>query len=146
MNFSDKDTTAADTTGNSAGTTQNHTGTTIIVVEDEAITAMLMRTTLSTLGFTVLDTFATGEDAVRAVLDQKPDVVLMDINLAGEMDGIEAAHQISRDTSNSSRIIFVTGYSDSHNYDRARALEPAGYLVKPVEFTELTRLIRESAA
>jgi two-component system, response regulator PdtaR len=116
--------------------------TRVVVVEDEAITAMLMKINLHGMGMTVVDTCATGEDAVRVVLETTPDIVLMDINLAGEIDGIEAARRIGDEAS--TPIIFVTGYSDKEHHDRARELNPAGFLVKPVVFPELERLIRDS--
>lgn len=118
--------------------------TRIIVVEDEAITAMLVRTRLSEMGFTVLETCATGEDAVQAAETHAPDVVLMDINLAGEIDGIEAARLIGE--KKAVPVIFVTGYSDTQYRDRARALNPAGFLVKPVDFPELEEIIRKHGA
>ena len=73
---------------------------------------------------------ATGEDAVRAAAEERPDLVLMDIRLAGEMDGIEAARQIA--AASPAKIAFMTGYSDERIVQRARALNPAAYLVKPV--------------
>ena len=114
----------------------------VVVVEDEAITVMLMKTSLRRMGMTVVDTCATGEEAVRVVLETATDIVLMDINLAGKIDGIEAARRIGEESS--IPIIFITGYSDPEHHDRARELNPAGYLVKPVVFPELERLIRDS--
>ena len=66
----------------------------ILVVEDEALLAANLVNTLSSLGYTVHKPVATGEDAIRAVKTRQPDLVLMDIQLIGPMDGIEAADKI----------------------------------------------------
>lgn len=114
----------------------------ILLVEDEAITAIMMKVNLTGMGFTVSDTCAKGEDAVESVRSDGPDLILMDINLVGEIDGIEAARRILQDRP--VPVIFVTGYSDGQYYDRAMQLDPAGYLIKPVVFSELERAIRDA--
>ena len=102
----------------------------LLVVEDEAMTAWLLSQSLQHMGYTVCGPVATGEAAVQAAADEQPDVVLMDIRLAGPMDGIEAAERIAAQREVS--IIFMTGYSDQETKSRALALHPAAYLVKPV--------------
>ena len=111
----------------------------ILIVEDEAVTARLLKLSLQRMGYTVCEPAATAEAAIATAGQEQPDVILMDIRLAGEMDGIEAARRIALlcDVS----IIFMTGYSDRETRERAQALNPAAYLVKPVTPAEIEPLI-----
>jgi CheY-like chemotaxis protein len=102
----------------------------LLIAEDEAILAWMLCQNLELSGYEVCAPVATGEAAVKAALDYSPDVILMDIRLAGVMDGIEAAERISAQTP--IPIIFMTGYSDDNIRERADVLHPAAYLVKPV--------------
>ncbi len=101
----------------------------VLVVEDEAITAKDLVVILEGLGYDVTAIARTGEEAVEKALEIKPDVVIMDIKLAGEMDGIEAADQIN------SRfhipIIYLTAYTEDELLQRAKPTEPMGYVLKP---------------
>ncbi len=107
----------------------------ILVVEDEAIVAMGIKHKLETMGHEVVDTVSTGKDAIRASKIHEPDLVLMDIVLKGEMDGIEAARKI-RDRFNIP-IIYLTAYADEEMLTRAKVTEPYGYIVKPFKSSEL---------
>ena len=102
----------------------------ILIVEDEALLAMLLCRSFALLGFQVCQPAATAWDAIRLEREERPNVVLMDVRLAGELDGVEAASRIvaERDVP----IIFMTGYSDAAVRARADALNPAAYLVKPI--------------
>src|SRR5262249_8532193 len=90
---------------------------------------------LRSMGYRVPAIASTGEEAISKALETQPDVILMDIVLKGEMDGIEAAEQVR------SRldipVIFLTAYGDSATLGRAKAIEPYGYLLKPYEEKEL---------
>jgi PAS domain S-box-containing protein len=101
----------------------------ILVVEDEFITASDIRAALEGMGFEVVGTEDTGEGAVRAAQEQKPDVVLMDIILKGEMNGITAAGIIRQKYD--IPVIYLTGQSDDATINRALESEPFGYIVKP---------------
>lgn len=101
----------------------------ILVAEDEAIIALGVKDTLSRLGYAVLPVAATGEDAVRLTSELGPDVVLMDIRLKGEMDGIEAAWTIAH--LSQTPTVFLTAYSDPETLSRAKNVNPAGYILKP---------------
>ncbi|MFA4876010.1 MAG: response regulator [Methanoregula sp.] len=103
----------------------------IFIVEDEAIVASDIKETLQSLGYTVEGTAKTGETAVEKVNVRHPDLVLMDINLAGSMDGIEAAERIHRE--NSIPVIFLTAFADKALLDRAKKAEPYGYIIKPYD-------------
>jgi len=111
----------------------------ILLVEDEVITAMQMRAELQREGFTVPKFITTGEEALAYAAREKPGLLLMDINLAGKMDGIDAAARIGELYPVS--VIFVTGYEDEEIRNRANAVSPLRYLVKPVRTAELAAII-----
>jgi len=113
----------------------------IMIVEDEAIIAIMLEAQLPANGYQVFDTVPTGELAIEQARQLHPDLVLMDIHLAGEMDGIEVARQIMEQWD--IPVIFLTGYSNDNLMQRALALHPAGYLVKPVMFEEIAALIEQ---
>jgi len=114
----------------------------VMVVEDENIVAMDIKQRLEMLGYEVIATVATGEKAVELAEETRPDVVLMDIVLKGEMDGIEAAEEIRRRFG--IPIIYVTAYSDMETLERAKITEPFGYIIKPFEDRELHSVIEIS--
>lgn len=101
----------------------------IMIVEDEWITADDIRMSLQSLGYTVTSISSSGEEAIQKAGEERPDLVLMDIMLKGEMDGIEAARQI-RSIYNIP-IIYLTAYTDEKILERASITEPFGYIVKP---------------
>jgi CheY-like chemotaxis protein len=109
--------------------------TRIMIVEDEFIAARSEKRSLEELGYTVSAKVASGEEAVKKAEEDKPDLVLMDINLKGKMDGIEAAGIIRSRFDIPS--IFVTAYSDAKLLERAKITEPFGYLIKPFENREI---------
>jgi two-component system, response regulator PdtaR len=110
-------------------------GSRILVVEDEAIVAMGIKQKLEDLGHEVVDIVFTGEDAVKAAIDTEPDLVLMDIVLKGDMDGIEATCKIKNYVD--IPIIYLTAYSDDEVLKRARITEPYGYILKPFKKSEV---------
>jgi CheY-like chemotaxis protein len=107
----------------------------ILIVEDEAILAMSLENKLDMLGYAVLQPVATGEDAIAAVEDERPDLVLMDIQLAGDMDGITAAGRIN--SFSDVPIVYLTGHSDEPLVQRAMLTSTYGYLIKPVSIEDL---------
>ena len=111
----------------------------ILVVEDEPIVALDLQQRLQKMGYSVPQVVATGEAAVAAVESGPPDLVLMDISLAGDMDGVEAATQIRR--SQPIPVVYLTAYSNDATLERAKATEPHGYLLKPFEERELQTTI-----
>jgi CheY-like chemotaxis protein len=106
-----------------------------LIVEDELIIAILLKSDLVRAGYGVCGMVTNGEQAIRTAQRENPDVILMDIHLLGEMDGIQAAHEIS--TFSNAQIIFTTGYSDLTQKERAMALNPAAYLIKPVDVHQI---------
>lgn len=117
------------------------TGKKVLIVEDEAVTAMLYETIFNKHGYSVGEVASSGEDAVAFARQEIPEVILMDIRLIGSMDGIDAAREIR--TFNSCLIIFVTGYSDDLLRDRALAIPNTMYFIKPVNFKQLVSTIKE---
>jgi len=107
----------------------------ILVVEDEGIVALDLVTTLKRIGYEVTGSVASGEDAIAAARRLHPSLVLMDIRLAGEMDGIAAADAITRTLG--IPVIFLTAHSDDETLRRAKAVEPYSYLVKPYRAADL---------
>jgi two-component system response regulator LytT len=116
--------------------------TNILIVEDESIIAKDIQQSLKKLGYTVVGICATGEEAVKVSEEEKPDLVLMDIMLKGEMNGIEAAAQI-REKLNIP-IIFLTAYADESTLNKAKESEPYGYIIKPFKEIDLRTSIEMS--
>jgi two-component system cell cycle sensor histidine kinase/response regulator CckA len=107
----------------------------ILIVEDEALVAADLGDRLREMGYTVAGEISSGEEALAKISDLKPDLVLMDIVLDGEMDGIEAARQVrSRwDTP----VVFLTAHADNNTLRRARLVGPFGYVIKPFAEADL---------
>lgn len=112
----------------------------ILVVDDERLVAIGIKDRLEKLGYDVIGIAATGEEAVEAVLEKKPDVVLMDIVLRGDMDGIETAQTIH--SYNDTPIIYVTAYADEKVIERAKITQPYGYILKPFKGSEVNANIQ----
>jgi DNA-binding NtrC family response regulator len=113
----------------------------ILIVEDEQIVAIDIQTQLEDLGYRVSGTAISGEQACRMVERDQPDLVLMDINLDGPLDGIETAKQFRHVP-----IVFLTAYADADTLRRATAVEPYGYLVKPCTAADLHTTIETALA
>jgi two-component system cell cycle sensor histidine kinase/response regulator CckA len=109
--------------------------TLILVVEDEGIVGLDIQRRLQNMGYAVPEVVATGGAAVQCALELRPQLVMMDIRLKGEMDGITAADHIHRllDVP----VIFLTAYADEDTLRRAKVTEPHGYVLKPFEEREL---------
>jgi len=111
----------------------------ILVVEDECIIAQSLCRTLERLGYTTLEVAASGEKAISLAEKHNPDLVLMDIILKGEMDGIETARIIL--SSFNIPVIYVTSCIGKNTRERAVATNPMGYMIKPVEESDLRNTI-----
>lgn len=109
--------------------------TSVLVVEDESIVAKDIQNSLKKLGYVVPSVENTGEDAIDAAGDHKPDLVLMDIMLKGEISGIEAADQIKQRYQ--IPVIFLTAYADESTLSKAKVTEPYGYIIKPFKEIDL---------
>ena len=111
----------------------------VLVVENEMIVALDLELCLRTLGCNVAAVATTGEEAVGSARQLKPDVVLMDIRLEGQMDGIQAAERIRKEMN--VPLIFLTAAGDNQTIARAVLAEPSGYLIKPFDERELAAAI-----
>lgn len=107
----------------------------ILVVEDETIVAKYIQKWLRSLGYRVPAVVSSGEEAIEKTEEIHPDLVLMDIVLKGNMDGIETARRIRARLN--IPIIFLTAYADENTLERAKVTEPFGYIIKPFEEREL---------
>ncbi len=114
----------------------------ILIVEDEAIIARDIQLQLEELGYVAVGHCVRGEQAIALAEELSPDLVLMDIQLAGDMDGITAA-QVIRDRF-LLPIVFLTAFSEDETLDRAKVVEPFGYILKPFSEREL-RIVIEMA-
>jgi CheY-like chemotaxis protein len=110
----------------------------VMVVEDEGLLAMAMCDDLEQAGYHVCRPVATGEQAIQSIAGELPGIVLMDIRLAGALNGVEAVQQVR--AFSQVPVIFMTGYPDKDTQDQAMQLQPAAYLVKPVELYDLEPL------
>jgi len=107
----------------------------VLVVEDEGLVAADVQRALERGGYEVCGVCADGASAVRVARSELPDAVIMDIQLTGPMDGIEAAGVIQRECS--CPVIFLTGHAEAATVQRARGVQPYGYLLKPFHESEL---------
>ena len=107
----------------------------ILVVEDENIVAKDIQQSLKKLGYEVLGVCSTGEDAMEKAEQLKPNLILMDIMLKGDISGIEAAEHV-REKLNIP-VIFLTAYADSSTLSKAKVTEPYGYIIKPFKEIDL---------
>ena len=114
--------------------TENSKGS-ILIVEDESVVALDLAATLEKLGYTVAGVTARGREALRLAVKQQPSLVLMDIHLKGDLDGIRAAQQIQEELL--IPVVYLTAYSDDATLNRARVTHPFGYLLKPFDDREL---------
>jgi putative two-component system response regulator len=107
----------------------------IMVVEDERIIALDLAEKLTDLGYEVVATAYSGEEAVAKIGEVHPDLVLMDIVLAGKMDGIQAAEKIK--ALFGTPVVYLTAYADDKTFGRAKITGPSGYILKPVAKKQL---------
>lgn len=111
----------------------------ILIVEDEIVTGMDLWHLLELWGYDMCEQASTADEAIRSVENDTPDLVLIDINLAGEMNGIQAARKIVSEFG--IPVIFITGYSDPEMKKEAEKIGPAGFFVKPIDYYKLKKTI-----
>jgi CheY-like chemotaxis protein len=114
-------------------------GPAIFIVEDEAIVASDIKETLIGLGYTSAGIAKSGELALEKIQQNQPDLVLMDIHLAGDLDGVDTAGKIH--ALYDIPVIYLTAYADKVLLERAKITEPYGYVVKPYDERELHSVI-----
>ena len=110
-------------------------GVSILLVEDDDIIARVEDWRLKNLGYTVCGRATTGAEAMEMVVNKKPDLVLMDINIKGNIDGIETAKMIRKGFN--IPVIYVTSQSDGATLERAKETKPDGFIIKPFDDNDL---------
>lgn len=119
--------------------TNNYTAR-IMIVEDENIIAEDMKVTLQCYGYEIVAIADSGEKAIIEAENKKPDLILMDIMLKGELDGIETAEKIKKKSG--IQVVYLTAYSNDSTITKASKTEPLGYLLKPFDERELHATIQ----
>jgi len=109
----------------------------ILIVEDQALVAKELRSSLIALNYNVVSCASNAIDAINICQSNNVDIVLMDIYIKGDIDGIDTAHQI-RKINNNISIIYTTALSDNETIQRAIETDPSSYLIKPIEVQELS--------
>lgn len=113
--------------------------TKILIVEDEMIIAANISLQLTQLGYEVTGIIPRGEDALLHIEDSKPDILLLDINLKGKLDGIETAEAMQKN--HNIPIIYLTANIDDAHFNRAKQTHPFGFIAKPFKKLDLQRAI-----
>jgi DNA-binding NarL/FixJ family response regulator len=114
----------------------------ILIVEDEVILAMDLDVTLSLMGYTVCGVAISGESALKLAEQYRPDVILIDIKLNGKLNGIETAVMLKK--KHNTQIIFLTAHADEKTKNKAKKINPAAFLQKPVKKHVLRQSIQEA--
>ena len=115
---------------------QKQSSARVFIVEDEAITAMRLEHQLTLLGYVVCSSVTTGEESIELCSEVRPDIVLMDIHLEGELDGIEAAAILKE--KHDIPVLYITSDSDMQTLHRAKVTSPSGYILKPFTQKDLS--------
>ncbi len=117
----------------------NKDATSILIVEDDIITASFLKNQLEKEGYYIPAIISTGEEAVAYCDIAPPDIIIMDILLAGEMDGIEAARRIK--SIHDTALLYASGNSEDFSLVKAQKTSPVGFIVKPINIQDVLRLI-----
>ncbi len=111
----------------------------IMIVDDDATIQMELEEYLTHMDYAVVGTADTGEGAIEMARERDPDLILMDVSLPGEMDGISAAKKIKEEMDVA--VVFITGFGDPEHIERAKLVEPFGYVMKPFDEREINGVI-----
>lgn len=112
----------------------------ILLVEDEAITAQYMKNGLTKFGFSVT-AVSSSDKALEKIREHKPDLILMDVHLAGELNGFDTMKKINQ--LNSIPVIYITGYVDENARNNAQHENVLGFLTKPININEIITIIKQ---
>lgn len=116
---------------------ENDTAKNVLIVEDDMLLSLVEERLIQKLGHNVVAKVNSGKGAIEKCKELKPDLIVMDIVLKGEMDGIEAMEIIRKNSE--VPVIYLSGNSDRYNYERAKKTNFTEYLVKPITFKDLKR-------
>jgi len=107
----------------------------VLIVEDDMIISMVLERMIKKLGHEVIDKVITGQGAIDSFFDLNSDLILMDIQLKDDIDGISAMQEIRKESD--VHVIYITGNSDQYNLSRAKETNFVDYLVKPIQMSHL---------
>ncbi len=107
----------------------------VLIVEDEGVVALSLKSTLSKMGYSIAGIAVTGKEALKIAMETHPDVILMDIHIKGDIDGIQTTEELHKVTD--IPVIYLTAYSDEETLSRALRTNGHSYLVKPFNPREL---------
>lgn len=116
----------------------------VLIVEDDMIISMVLDRMIQKLGHNVVNKVITGQGAIDSFFELEPDLILMDIQLKDDIDGIEAMQAIRKESD--VPVIYITGNSDQYNQSRAKATNYVDYLVKPIQMNHLKKSIDKAFA
>ena len=111
----------------------------IMIIEDESVSAKRLQRSVEKMGYGVVSISSSGEQAIRKLESIPPDLIIVDIMLQGEMDGIDVIKRIS--SKYYIPAIYLTSLRDEHIFERAKETDPVGFILKPFEEDELRRVI-----
>lgn len=114
----------------------------VLIVEDDMIIAMVLERMIVKLNHIVLDKVLEGKQAIRCANEHDPDLILMDIQLKDDVDGITAMEEIRKNSE--VPVIYITGNSDQFNVNRAKATGYVEYMVKPIQMSDLKECIEKA--
>jgi CheY-like chemotaxis protein len=113
----------------------------VLIAEDERLVARGLERQLRRQGFSVVGLASTGPEAIQQALEHRPDMILMDIRLRGEMDGIEAAASVRKQLN--TRIVYMSAYIDEATLARAQATQPDAFLNKPFSSSSFLEMLQQ---
>jgi two-component system, response regulator PdtaR len=114
----------------------------VLIVEDDMIISMVNTRYVKIFGFDVIGNAKTGKEAIDLATKTDPDIILMDIKIKGEIDGIETMHEISKFCD--AKVIYITGNSDQEIKSRAARTNIVGFCVKPISMDELKLMLMKA--
>lgn len=114
----------------------------VLIVEDDALLAIIETRMIEHLGYTVIGSVNSGQRAIEKVQDEDPDILVMDIFLKGELDGIETMQEIRKESS--VPVIYLSGSEDPEYPKKAKAVNPVGFLGKPISRPKLAAMLEKA--
>lgn len=115
----------------------------VIIVEDDAILTLVQKQMVSRLGYEVVGTASSGEEVIHSVQKMNPDIMLIDVQLAGELDGIATVRKL-RERGNETPVIFISGCIDTELLSSAKEVGYIDFLRKPVDIMELKANLKKA--
>lgn len=108
----------------------------VLIIEDDKVLSLLLTKMVERLNYKVVGAYSKGSEAIEKTIDLIPDLVLMDIMLEDDIDGIQATSEFQK-VNKTSKVIYITGNSDTYNRERANSTDYIDYLVKPISLDDL---------